>query len=290
MSCYIRTRKRALTTGAHPLSPTRPSWKTAVMTITNRADHDKPGLNEGTATAAAVSPETATSLLVIEDDDNICAAISEYFSRAGYKVSTAPDGAAGVQSALNNHPDVVVLDLMLPKMDGLTVCKELRQKTPQMPILMLTAKDDVVDRILGLEMGADDYITKPFSLRELEARIKSVLRRSRTAVSEDGSDEAPIVRAKLRIDPARREVTIGDRQVELTPKEFDLLRLFASNPGRVFPRKYLLQKIWDYSYEGYDRTIDSHINRLRAKVEDNPDNPQMILTVWGIGYKFSDEQ
>ena len=259
------------------------------MTITNKADHD-PGSNEGTAAAAAVSPEAATTLLVIEDDDNICSAISEYFSRAGYKVSTAQDGAAGVQSALNNHPDVVVLDLMLPKMDGLAVCKELRQKSPQMPILMLTAKDDIVDKILGLEMGADDYITKPFSLRELEARIKSVLRRTRTAATEDGSGEAPIVRGKLRIDSARREVTIGDRQVELTPKEFDLLRLFASNPGRVFPRKYLLQKIWDYSYEGYDRTIDSHINRLRAKVEDNPDNPQMVLTVWGIGYKFSDEQ
>lgn len=261
------------------------------MTITNRADHDKSGSNEGTAAAiAAVSPETATSMLVIEDDDNICAAISEYFSRAGYKVSTAHDGATGVQSALNTQPDVVVLDLILPKMDGLAVCKELRQKSPQMPILMLTAKDDVVDRILGLEMGADDYITKPFSLRELEARIKSVLRRSRNVANEDGHEEAPIIRGRLRINPAKREVTIGERHVELTPKEFDLLRLFASNPGRVFPRKYLLQKIWDYSYEGYDRTIDSHINRLRAKVEDNPDNPQMVLTVWGIGYKFSDEQ
>lgn len=261
-----------------------------MTTITNKADHDKPGSNDGTAAAvAAVSPTAATSMLVIEDDDNICAAVSEYFSRAGYRVSTAQDGAAGVQLALSNHPDVVVLDLMLPTMDGLAVCKELRQKSPQMPILMLTAKDDVVDRILGLEMGADDYITKPFSLRELEARIKSVLRRSRTAVTEDVQEEAPIIRGKLRIDSARREVTIGDRQVELTPKEFDLLRLFASNPGRVFPRKYLLQKIWDYSYEGYDRTIDSHINRLRAKVEDNPDNPQMVLTVWGIGYKFSDE-
>jgi two-component system alkaline phosphatase synthesis response regulator PhoP len=144
--------------------------------------------------------------------------------------------------------------------------------------------------VLGLEMGADDYITKPFSLRELEARIKSVLRRSRTPNTDGAKDEAPIIRGRLRIDPARREVTIGDRQVDLTPKEFDLLRLFAANPGRVFPRKYLLEKIWDYSYEGYDRTIDSHINRLRAKIEENPENPQMVLTVWGIGYKFSDEQ
>ncbi|MBV9209523.1 MAG: response regulator transcription factor [Acidobacteria bacterium] len=237
-----------------------------------------------------VTGERKISLLVVEDDENISTMISEHFTRAGYNVRTAGDGVAGVQAALQDHPDAVVLDLMLPKMDGLVVCRELREKAPYIPILMLTAKDDVVDKVLGLEMGADDYITKPFSLRELEARIKSVLRRIRTGGGADGtSEEAPIVRGKLRIDPSKREVMVGDRQVELTPKEFDLLRLFASNPGRVFPRKYLLEKIWDYSYEGYDRTIDSHINRLRAKIEDNPENPQMVLTVWGIGYKFSDE-
>jgi two-component system, OmpR family, alkaline phosphatase synthesis response regulator PhoP len=187
-------------------------------------------------------------------------------------------------------PDVVILDLMLPKMDGLAVCRELREKAPYIPIIMLTAKDDVVDRVLGLEMGADDYITKPFSLRELEARIKSVLRRVNTTKGgRVAQAETPITRGRLKIDPAKREVTVGDRQIDLTPKEFEILRLFASNPGRVFPRKYLLEKIWDYAYEGYDRTIDSHINRLRAKVEENPDNPQLILTVWGIGYKFNDE-
>jgi len=235
--------------------------------------------------------ERRQNLLVIEDDEKILEAISEYFSRAGYSVQTATDGLSGVQAALNDRPDAVVLDLMLPKMDGLAVCRELREKAAYIPILMLTAKDDVVDKVLGLEMGADDYITKPFSLRELEARIKSVMRRVRSAaVTEGVGEDAPIVRGRLRIDPAKREVTVGDRQVELTPKEFELLRLFASNPGRVFPRKYLLEKIWDYSYEGYDRTIDSHINRLRAKIEENPENPQMVLTVWGIGYKFSDEQ
>jgi two-component system, OmpR family, alkaline phosphatase synthesis response regulator PhoP len=241
--------------------------------------------------AVAPTPIQATSLLIIEDDENISSAIQEYFSRAGYSVTTAADGVTGIEAAARDRPDVVMLDLMLPRMDGLTVCKELRQKNPQMPILMLTAKDDVVDKVLGLEMGADDYITKPFSLREVEARIKSVLRRSRAgAAAGDGHDETPILRGNLRIDPVRREVMIGDRQVELTPKEFDLLRLFASNPGRVFPRKYLLEKIWDYSYEGYDRTIDSHINRLRAKIEQNPDNPQLVLTVWGIGYKFTDAE
>src|ERR1051326_6546694 len=238
--------------------------------------------------AAPESGERKVSLLVVEDDENIPTAISEYFSRAGYNVRTVEDGLNGVKAALDDPPDAVVLDLMLPKMDGLAVCKELREKVGYLPILMLTAKDDVVDKVLGLEMGAADYVTKPFSLRELEARIKSVLRRSRAGANTEGQDEAPIQRGNLRIDPIRREVTIGEKQVELTPKEFDLLRLFASNPGRVFPRKYLLEKIWDYSYEGYDRTIDSHINRLRAKIELNPDNPQLVLTVWGIGYKFTD--
>jgi len=243
------------------------------------------------ATGTATAPAPAISLLVVEDDENISTALAEYFSRAGYSVITASDGVAGVEAAVNSRPDVVVLDLMLPKMDGLSVCKEIRQKNPLMPIIMLTAKDDVVDRVLGLEMGADDYITKPFSLREVEARIKSVLRRARAAAAaSDGRDESPIVRGQLRVDPVRREVTIADKHVDLTPKEFDLLRLFAANPGRVFPRKYLLEKIWDYSYEGYDRTIDSHINRLRAKVEENPENPQLVLTVWGIGYKFTDAE
>src|SRR5437773_3214218 len=256
----------------------------------DQANGDNSQVHSTEATGAATAPAPRTSLLIIEDDDSISSAIEEYFTRAGYAVHAALDGIAGIDVAVNSRPDVVVLDLMLPQMDGLSVCKEIRQKNPLMPIIMLTAKDDVVDKVLGLEMGADDYITKPFSLRELEARIKSVLRRTRSASGLDGSsDEVPVVRGRLRIEPAKREVTIGERQVELTPKEFDLLRLFASNPGRVFPRKYLLEKIWDYSYEGYDRTIDSHINRLRAKIEQNPENPQMVLTVWGIGYKFSDE-
>ncbi len=251
-------------------------------------DKDKSGSRE--ENASPVTSERKPTLLVVEDDENISTMINLHFSRAGYIVKTAEDGLAGIQAALTDHPDVVVLDLMLPKMDGLAVCRELREKAPYIPILMVTAKDDVVDKVLGLEMGADDYITKPFSLRELEARIKSVLRRVRTGASKDGTnEEAPITRGRLRIDPSKREVMVGERLVELTPKEFDLLRLFASNPGRVFPRKYLLEKIWDYSYEGYDRTIDSHINRLRAKIEDNPENPQMVLTVWGIGYKFYDE-
>ncbi|MER3427757.1 MAG: DNA-binding response regulator [Pyrinomonas sp.] len=245
--------------------------------------------NRSEAESRKDATERRTTVLLIEDDENITDALSEYFKRAGYEVKAATDGVAGVQMALQERPDAVILDLMLPKMDGLAVCRELREKAPYIPILMLTAKDDVVDKVLGLEMGADDYITKPFSFRELEARLKSVLRRVRSAAHAAEDDEAPIVRGKLRIDPVKREVTVGDRQVELTPKEFELLKLFASHPGRVFPRKYLLEKIWDYAYDGYDRTIDSHINRLRAKIEENPEKPQMVLTVWGIGYKFNDE-
>src|SRR6266446_6571295 len=170
----------------------------------NQTDGEKGSSHSFDAAGAAAAPAPKTSLLIIEDDDNISTAIEEYFSRAGYSVTTAPDGIAGIEAAVKNRPDVVVLDLMLPKMDGLAVCKELRQKHPQMPILMLTAKDDVVDKVLGLEMGADDYITKPFSLREVEARIKSVLRRARAAAT-DGKDETPIVRGNLRVDPLRRE-------------------------------------------------------------------------------------
>src|SRR5262249_12285032 len=176
------------------------------------------------------------------------------------------------------------------KMDGLSVCRQVRQRNAGLPIIMLTAKDDVVDKVLGLEMGADDYLTKPFSLRELEARIKTVLRRTRSKpVEEQDPDLQPIVRGNLRVDPARREVTTGDRIIELTPKEFELLSLFAAHPGRVYSRKYLLENVWDYTYSGYDRTIDSHINRLRAKIEENADEPKMVLTVWGVGYKFNDE-
>lgn len=229
-------------------------------------------------------------LLVVEDDPNIQRMISDYFRHVGYEVATASDGEAGVRLAISDQPTAMILDLMLPKIDGLTVCRQVRERYPTLPIIMLTAKDDVVDKVLGLEMGADDYMTKPFSLRELEARLKSVLRRTRAKGSDKtDSDQVPIVRGNLRIDPARREVTISGRAVELTPKEFELLSLFASHPGRVYSRKFLLENIWDYTYAGYDRTIDSHINRLRAKIEENPDEPKLVMTVWGIGYKFNDE-
>lgn len=240
--------------------------------------------------AARLSASGRERLLVVEDDPAIQRMISDYFRHVGYEVMTAGDGEIGSRLALSDPPTVMILDLMLPKVDGLTVCRQVRERYPTLPIIMLTAKDDVVDKVLGLEMGADDYMTKPFSLRELEARLKSVLRRTRARVEEkDDSDQAPIIRGALRIDSGRREVTIGGRVVDLTPKEFELLSLFASHPGRVYSRKFLLENIWDYTYSGYDRTIDSHINRLRAKIEENPDEPKLVLTVWGVGYKFNDE-
>ena len=233
---------------------------------------------------------TNGKLLIVEDDQGIQRMISDYFRHVGYEVITANDGESGIRAALDERPDALILDIMLPKTDGFSVCRHIRERNPSLPILILTAKDDVVDKVLGLEMGADDYITKPFSLRELEARLKSVLRRMRAKANEnEEGDQAPIVRGHLRIDPTRREITIGGRIVDLTPKEFELLALFASHPGRVYSRKFLLENIWDYTYSGYDRTIDSHINRLRSKIEEDPEHPKMVITVWGVGYKFADE-
>jgi DNA-binding response OmpR family regulator len=251
---------------------------------------NQPKISEPSTESAALSATSHEKLLIVEDDPAIQRMIGDYFRHSGYEVITAGDGESGVRAALNDKPTVMILDLMLPKLDGLSVCRQVRERNSSLPIIILTAKDDVVDKVVGLEMGADDYLTKPFSVRELEARIKSVLRRSRGKVREKDEEDADLIeRGDLRIDPARREVTIGGRTVDLTPKEFELLSLFASHPGRVYSRKYLLENIWDYTYSGYDRTIDSHINRLRAKIEENPEEPKMVLTVWGVGYKFNDE-
>jgi DNA-binding response OmpR family regulator len=236
------------------------------------------------------APTAREKLLIVEDDPAIQRMIGDYFRHVGYDIIVAGDGEAGARMAQSERPTAVILDLMLPKMDGLAVCRQLRERLPALPIIMLTAKDDVVDKVVGLEMGADDYLTKPFSLRELEARLKTVLRRTRARPNDaEDNDQSPILRGDLRIDPARRLVTVKGRAVELTPKEFELLALFAAHPGRVYSRKYLLENIWDYTYGGYDRTIDSHINRLRAKIEEDADEPKMVLTVWGVGYKFNDE-
>ncbi|HRO23153.1 MAG TPA: response regulator transcription factor, partial [Promineifilum sp.] len=207
-------------------------------------------------------------------------------TREGYEVESVGDGAAALAAARTYTPDVLILDLMLPGMDGFEVTRALR-KDNNVPILMLTARDDEIDRVLGLEMGADDYLTKPFSMRELAARVRAVLRRLDKG---GGVGPSALLRAgDLTLDRDRREVTVGQASVDLTPSEFDLLATFLSAPGRVFSRLELLDKLQGDAYEGYERTIDVHIRNLRAKIESDPRNPRYIVTVYGIGYRLAAE-
>ena len=236
----------------------------------------------------------AASILVVEDDDDLRRTIARRLDDGGYAVRTAATGPDALDAVAEAVPDLVVLDVMLPGLDGVEVCRRLRAEHPLIYILMLTARADELDRVVGLEVGADDYVTKPFSLQEVVARIRAALRRVR-AVRERlaapagavGEDEAPIETGPLRIDPVRREVTLKGEEVHLTVREFDLLLFLARHPDRPFTRSQLLQKIWDITYEGYDRTIDSHVQRLRAKIEADAGDPQFVRTVWGVGYKFS---
>lgn len=233
---------------------------------------------------------TPARLLVVEDDDALRDILARRFEDAGYVVETAasgPDALAAVARAL---PDLVLLDVMLPGLDGLDVCRRLRADHALLPILLLTARADELDRVVGLEVGADDYITKPFSVQEVVARVRAALRRAR-AVTErlDAGPAAPdetVEAGGLRIDAARREVTLDGAPVHLTVREFDLLLFLARHAERPFTRAQLLEQIWGITYEGYDRTIDSHVQRLRAKVEADPGQPRFVRTVWGVGYKF----
>ena len=232
----------------------------------------------------------AQSILVIEDNQDIAELVALHLQDEGYEVTVHHDGSEGLAAARNNRYDLLVLDLMLPGTDGLTICRELRTATHYLPILMLTAKSTELDRVLGLEMGADDYLTKPFSIRELVARVKALLRRSEAMGSQPTQEEkADILQCgELTIDSERRLVTIAGKGVELTAKEFDLLLHFARHPGRVYSRVQLLDKVWGYGHEGYEHTVNSHINRLRAKIESDPTKPRYVLTVWGVGYKFNE--
>ena len=227
-------------------------------------------------------------ILVIEDDPDIADLLEIHLKDLGYIADVATDGANGLSRALNNEYVLVILDLMLPKLGGIEVCKRIRETKKELPILMLTAKSEEFDKVLGLELGADDYITKPFSLRELMARIKAVIRRV-DAVKEaaSGDDKPKILQfADLTIDQEKRKVTLKDTVVELTAKEFDLLVLFASHPGRTYSRQELLDIVWGYQFDGYDHTVNSHINRLRNKIEADASEPKYIRTVWGVGYRF----
>lgn len=226
-------------------------------------------------------------ILIIEDDPEIIKLLEIHLTDLIYSTSKATDGEVGLQMALENDYDLILLDLTLPTMDGVEICKKLR-KEKNTPIIMLTAKSEEIDRVLGLEMGADDYITKPFSIRELLARVKAVIRRTDSSKLEKENSSA-ISAEGLLIDIDKRKVVLDDKRVELSPKEFELLVLMASNPGRNYTRTELLDMIWGYNFEGYEHTVNSHINRLRAKIESDMANPTYILTTWGVGYKFNED-
>ncbi|WP_411030820.1 response regulator transcription factor [Spongiimicrobium sp. 3-5] len=226
-------------------------------------------------------------ILIIEDDPEIIKLLEIHLADLIYKTSKAMDGERGLQLALENDYDLILLDLTLPILDGVEVCKKLRAKK-NTPVIMLTAKSEEIDRVLGLEIGADDYITKPFSIRELLARIKAVLRRTDLQQQED-HNSAALAFENMHIDIEKRKVVLDQKKIELSPKEFELLVLMASNPGRNYSRTELLNIIWGYNFEGYEHTVNSHINRLRAKIESDMANPTYILTSWGVGYKFNED-
>ncbi len=229
------------------------------------------------------------NVLIIEDDPSIARLVHLHLSDAGYRVEVIADGRAGLARAEQSSFDLVVLDVMLPGLDGLSVCKRIRSRPGYVPILMITARTTEQDRVSGLDLGADDYLTKPFSTRELVARANALVRRSEAlAAPPPEPAEEVIETGDLALDTGRRTVTVRGEPVALTAKEFDLLTHFARNPGRVFTRVQLLDQVWGYKYEGYEHTVNSHINRLRGKIEADAAKPEYVLTVWGVGYRFRD--
>jgi len=227
-------------------------------------------------------------VLVIEDDKSIADLLEIHLKDLNCEVTTNLDGSEGLKTATSEPFDLIVLDLMLPKVDGLEICKEVRRKDIYTPILMLTARSEEMDKVLGLEVGADDYLTKPFSIREFIARAKAILRRVEAIQKEIGSD-ADIKVNDLTIEASKRKVTLRGDRIDLTPKEFDLLHLLASHPGKTYTREQLLNILWGYQYNGYEHTVNSHINRLRSKIEPDISKPTYILTSWGVGYRFNEE-
>jgi DNA-binding response OmpR family regulator len=232
-------------------------------------------------------------VLVVEDDPDIGRLVTLQLGELACETRLIADGVSALAEAEAGHYDLVILDLMLPRMDGLEICRRLRTQPRYTPILMLTAKSSELDRVLGLELGADDYLTKPFSMLELAARVKAVFRRAdhqqAEAAVQEAATEKVIEADSLRIDLQRHEVRVDGKAVELTAKEFELLVYFARSPGRVHTRAQLLDQVWGYSHSGYEHTVNSHINRLRNKIERDPANPLYIQTVWGVGYKFGDQ-
>ena len=228
------------------------------------------------------SPNGKTKILIVEDEPAMVQGLRDNFEYEGYEVISAEDGAAGLARALNDGPDLVVLDVMMPKMSGLDVCKQLKAKKPSLPIIMLTARGQEIDKVVGLELGADDYVTKPFSIRELMARVKAVLRRVSPAPA--GADVYQF--SDVEVNVRKNEVSRAGQPVELSSKEFALLAYFVAHPAETLSRDRLLDAVWGYENYPNTRTVDAHIVHLRQKLEPNPEEPRFILTVHGSGYKF----
>jgi len=230
------------------------------------------------------------NILVIEDNVDIANLIKVNLRSKNMQVDHAADGQAGLDMALSRSYQLIILDLMLPGMDGMDVCRMLRNKKIYTPVLMLTARTSELDRVLGLEAGADDYLTKPFSVPELVARVNAIIRRSEQyQPAPDSKIPERLSFGSLSVDPESRQVLVDGDSIELTAKEFDLLWHFASHPGRVYTREQLLSKVWGYGHSGYEHTVNSHINRLRSKIETDPASPRYVITVWGVGYKFNQD-
>lgn len=231
---------------------------------------------------------TAYPILIVEDDSDLSELIKIQLTDNDYEIEQAFNGRIALNKALENRYSLIILDVMLPEVDGFEICKSVRKEDRQIPILMLTAKAEEADKIMGLEYGADDYLTKPFSIKELIARVKALLRRASASETEDSSKLDQMDFGDLVIYPKKRSVQLQNELIELTSKEFELLLLFANNPGRAYSRQELLDVVWGYQYSGYSHTVNSHINRLRSKIEKNPSEPKYITTVWGMGYKFAE--
>ncbi|NQV16261.1 response regulator transcription factor [bacterium] len=234
--------------------------------------------------------ETKNRVLIVEDDESIVDLLTIHLEDLGFQVESADQGDLGLGRAIHESFDLIILDVMLPGMDGMEVCKRIRLSDRLTPIMMLTSRSEELDKVLGLELGADEYITKPFSIREFIARVKAIFRRMEVDAEGKSSDtpESKIVIESLVIDSDKRRVTVSGKALDLTAKEFDLLFLFASNPGRAYTRQQLLNLVWGYQFDGYEHTVNSHINRLRSKIEEDPANPHYIETVWSVGYRFVD--
>ncbi len=241
---------------------------------------------------ADTTDNSARRILIIEDDREIADLVRLHLNDMHYQTVHCDNGTDGLNMALEEDFDFIVLDLTLPGIDGFEICRRLRAERSYVPILMLTSKVEEMDRVLGLELGADDYLTKPFSVRELVARVKAIFRRVESISHRPEDTGGGKIRriGELEIDTENRKITLAGKPVDLTVKEFDLLTLFSANPGRAYSRKELLSLVWGYQFEGYDHTVNSHINRLRSKIEKDPANPRYIQTVWGYGYRFAESE